>query len=207
MRMTTAILCVFLLAFGVFLFGCVQPAATAAVTESDAKAFVNDDLKAKYPDAEIREITETTFFEDSYQMKARVTYNYSTKCPVRLNIYYDYPKKGFVASPPEYVTRDCTVCKNVAQVSCILGTPEEAIIASHSIAGSDAVKGYFVAHPDAKPDANFYTEYVDKNNTRYRDVWVVKWLSPTTNFGIFALLSQKSPETLKTWEVARSEIV
>jgi len=197
---------VLLLVMGLLLFGCVQPQVSGNVTEKDAKAFVNDDLRSKYPDAEIKEITETTLSEGSYQIKARITYNYSTPCPVRLNAYYDYPKKGFVASPPEYVTRDCTVCKDFAKASCILGTPEEAIIASHTVAVNDAVKGYLVAHPDAKPDAKFYTEYIDKG-TKYRDVWVVRWLSPTTNFGIFVIISQRGPEALTSWEVARSEMV
>ena len=195
-----------ILVVGLFLIGCIQTPISTAVSESDAKAFVNDDLRSKYSDAEIREITETTFSDNSYLMKARVTYNYSSQCPVRLNIYYDYPKKGFVASPPEYVTRDCTVCKDTLKSSCILGSPEEAIIASHTIASSDKIKSYLAAHPDAKPDAKFYTEYVD-NSTRSRDVWVVRLLSPTTNFGVFAMISQKNPETLKTWELARSEII
>ena len=207
MSMKRALLFAVIVLIGFVVFGCIQPQKQAIFSEKDARTFVNDDLNSKFSDAEIKEITEITLSptNDSWQIKARVTFNYSSPCPIRMNVYYDYPRKGFIATPPEYVTRDCFVCRNTA--TCIIGTPEEAIIASHTMNNSVSVNNYITAHLNAVPDAKFYTEYVDTdNNTRHKDVWLVKWLSPTTNFGILTLIADNG-EIIKSWEVARSEFV
>jgi hypothetical protein len=181
--------------------GCTKVSPSGNVTEQDAISFVLDDLKVKYPDAEIREVAEISKSDDSWYVKARVTYNYSTPCPVRMHLYYDYPKKGFIISPSEYVTKECKVCQTG---TCIIGTPEEAIIASHTLNGTETVANYIFYHSDAKPDAKFYAEYIS-NGVKNKNVWIVKWFSQTTNYGIFAMVSNEG-QVLKTWEVAKTEI-
>jgi len=205
--MKRALLLAAVLLIGVVMFGCTQQQKQASFSEKDARTFVNDDLNSKFSGAEIKEITELSPSptNDSWQIKARVTFNYSSPCPVRMNVYYDYPRKGFIATPPEYITRDCTVCMNTA--SCVIGTPEEAIIASHTMNGSTTVNDYITAHDNAVPDAKFYTEYVDTTSKKsYRNIWIVKWLSPTTNFGILTMISDTG-EILKSWEVTKSELI
>lgn len=190
---------------GLFLFGCVQPKINGNVTAEDAKAFVIDDLKAKYPDAEIREVIQITPSDGSWEVKARVTFNYSSSCPVRIHVFYDYPRKGFVVTTPEYITKNCVVCTEGS--ACVIGTPEEAIIASHTLNGTESISNYIAVHADAKPEPTLYSEYYDPDTgSKYKDVWIVKWVSETTNYGVFVIISQKG-EVLKIWELARSEIV
>lgn len=202
--MKTATLFVSLILLGVFMFGCPQQPVTKTVTEAEARAFVDDDLAAKFSNADVREIIEMSQSDGSWYVKARVTYNFTTPCPVRMHVYYDYPKKGFIESPPEYITKDCVVCK---EGTCVIGTPEEAIIASHTMAGSAAVNSYVIAHSDAKPEAKLYAEYVDADTgEKHRNVWIVKWFSQKTNYATFVLLSDKG-EILKVWQSVKTETV
>ena len=182
-----------LVLFSLVLFGCLQTEQQQIFKESDARAFVLDDLNSKYPSADVKEILEITPLStnDSWQIKARVTFNYTSACPVRMNVYYDYPRKGFIETPPEYVTRDCTVCNGVE--TCILGTPEEAIIASHTLSGSEAIVNFIGAHANAQATAKFYSEYLDPiQSNKYSNVWVVKWTSDTTNYGLIVLVSNEA---------------
>jgi len=183
------------------LSGCIKTSTSKNVTEQDAIAFVLDDLKAKYLDSEVIDIVEISPSDGSWYIKAKVTYNYSTPCPVRMHLYYDYPKKGFIISSPEYVTKDCKVCQTG---SCVIGTPEEAIIASHTLNSTETVASYLSYHKDAIPDAKFYGEYIS-DGVKNKNVWVVKWFSPSTNYGVYVMVSNEG-QILKVWEVAKAEI-
>jgi len=182
---------VFILLLSAFiLFGCVQSESKKTFSESEVRTFVMEDLNSKYPNADVREILEmrSSDSNESWVIKARVTFNYTSPCPVRMNVYYDYPRKGFVEKPPEYITKTCEVCQGVS--TCILGTPEEAIIASHTLSGSEPVKSYISSYPNAKASAKFYSEYIDPVERKtYKDVWIVKWTSEKTNYGLIVLIS------------------
>jgi len=186
------------LAVSVFVSGCVKPEESKNVTQQAAIAYVIDDLKAKYTDAEVREIVEMSQSDNSWYVKAKVTYNYSSPCPVRMHLYYDYPKKGFIISPPEYVTKECTVCQTG---TCVIGTEEEAIIASHTLNGTSTAASYITHNANAKPDVKFYTEYVSEG-TKYKNTWLVKWSSATANYESFVLVSNEG-QVLKSWEAAK----
>ena len=182
----------------VFVSGCTKVSTNSNVTEKDAISFVLDDLKAKYPDAEIREVVEISKSDDSWYVKAKVTYNYSSPCPVRMHLYYDYPKKGFIISPAEYVTRDCKVCQSG---TCIIGTPEEAIIASHTLNGTETATGYIRYNPNAKPEAKLYSGY-DLDGTKYKDAWLVKWSSATANYEVYVLVLNEG-QVISVWEAGK----
>lgn len=193
-----------LMLLGAFLFGCQQQTGSTTVSENNVRNYVVEDLAAKFPDADIREIVEMTPSDGSWYVKARVTYNFTTPCPVRMNVYYDYPKKGFIESPPEYITKGCSVCR---EGTCVIGTPEEAIIASHTMKGTDAVRSYLSAHSDAKPEVKLYSEYVDADTAeKYTNVWIVKWYSEKTNYAEFVIVSNNG-EILKVWQAIKTETV
>lgn len=119
-----------------------------------------------------------------------------------MNIYYDYPRKGFTISPPEYIIKDCEVCK---EGTCIIGTPEEAIIASHQLEGSNLVNLYLDVHTNAKPEVKLYTEYYhEPANKTFNDVWLVKWFSDDVNYGVFSLVSLNG-KIEKSWQVIKTE--
>ncbi|MEM4348777.1 MAG: hypothetical protein QXN37_04390 [Candidatus Anstonellaceae archaeon] len=183
------VLIFFLLAIAVTLglFVFFKPAYP--LTESDAKKFFLEDLKEKYPDADVREIIEILSLTSPdgtpyYQLKARVTKGLYTPCPERLHVYYDYPPKNFVAQPPEYITKGCSICLN--EPNCIIAFPEEAIIASHKYPQAQQVADFVKQNADARPEEVISLQtYKD-----YLDVWLVKWVSASANKSIIAVVSK-----------------
>lgn len=142
----------------------------ANVVEGDASRFVLEDLASKYPGADIGVMTITEKSNDAggryFEVKARVTEDADTPCPKRSHIFYNYPAQNFVAKTPEWITTDCTVCGDGI---CTIAFPEEAIIASHTLAGTDDVADYLRANTGAVPSV---TEKFES------DSWLVEWGSP-----------------------------
>ncbi|MCC7552308.1 hypothetical protein KO317_01420 [Candidatus Micrarchaeota archaeon] len=152
---------------------------TSPLTEKDAETSVLEDLKAKYGNTaefEIISIAENQPIEEGkgkyYTLKARVTVNPTSPCPERIHLYYNYPEQGFVTQPPDYITKNCEIC--VGQSICYLIFNEEAIIASHTIEGTENVKQYLDQYLNAKSNV--------KSPTNSQDNWIVEWNSETADF-------------------------
>ncbi len=142
------------------------------IVEGDATKFVVEDLHSKYPGADIGVISvqRMTNKEGSqyFEIKAKVTKNQNTPCPERMHIFYNYPVQNFVPRQPEIITANCEVCTDP---NCILVFPEEAIIASHSFNGTEAVDAYLKAHPDTKAAVS-----------ESRDGWSITWDSEDADY-------------------------
>ena len=164
------------------------------LSEEGAKSFFLEDLKEKYPGADVREIVEilpATASDGSpyYQLKARVTNGIATPCPERMHVFYDYPPKNFVAQQPEYITRGCKVCLD--SPTCILAFPEEAIIASHTYAGTEEVAAFVKGNSDAKAVALFLDAFEGTAG-----VWTVTWSSATNPVSYEVVLSKNQNSVL-----------
>ncbi len=135
------------------------------VVEGDATKFVLEDLHSKYPDADIELIavkeTENEEGAKYFEIKAKVTDDPESPCPERMHIFYDYPLQNFVTRPPEIITSGCEVCDDP---ECILVFPEEAVIASHTFAGTAEVHQYLSDYPDS-------LHYVTETADGWRVVW------------------------------------
>ena len=165
---------------------------TYPLTQDNAKAYFLEDLKEKYPTADVREVTEIINVTNSdgsqyYQLKATVTIGLLTPCPERIEVLYDYPPKNFVAQPPEYITHGCKICLNAP--TCTIAFPEEAIIASHTYPGSEQVAAFIQDNSDAIPEARFVDTYGNANGN-YTGVWLVEWISQSTGKGYLVALSR-----------------
>lgn len=142
------------------------------IVEGDATRFVVEDLHSKYPGADIEVISVQRMTNEEgsqyFEIKAKVTKNQNTPCPERMHIFYNYPVQNFVPRQPEIITANCEVCTDP---NCILVFPEEAIIASHSFNGTEAVDAYLKAHPDTKAAVS-----------ESRDGWSVTWDSEGADY-------------------------
>jgi hypothetical protein len=141
------------------------------VVEADASKFVLEDLGGKYPDADISIMTISPMTNANgaryFEVKARVTEGPQSPCPQRSHIFYNYPAQNFIPQPAEVITAGCEVCTSGI---CTIAFPEEAVIASHTFAGTSAISAYLSANPDAIPSA------AEKPST---ESWLVKWNSPS----------------------------
>lgn len=139
------------------------------IEEADASNFVLEDLRTKYPVADIAVMTITPMQNELggryFEVKARVTEHAETPCPVRSHIFYNYPAQNFVAQPPEVITKNCVVC---TQGICTIAFPEEAIIASHTFPGTEDIQDYLQENQNAVPKVRENAES-----------WHVTWYSET----------------------------
>lgn len=138
------------------------------VVEADASNFVMEDLSSRYPEADIAIMSikqkENAAGENYFEVKARVTEDPAGPCPERIHIFYNYPEQNFVSQPNEYITMNCEVC---TEGICTLAFLEEAVIASHTFAGTDDVASYVSQYPSAHP-----------STSEGKDYWTVTWDSP-----------------------------
>src|SRR3989339_990767 len=99
------------------------------VEQADASKFVLEDLKGKYPTADVAiiEIKQkfNNYNEKYFEVKVSLTLNKGMPCPELYQYYYNYPVQNFVPSPPEKITSGCTVC---ATTPCQIAFEEEAAI-------------------------------------------------------------------------------
>ncbi|MDO8553532.1 MAG: hypothetical protein Q7S22_01890 [Candidatus Micrarchaeota archaeon] len=142
------------------------------VEKADATKFVTEDLKNKYSGADVSIIATTeksnTDANIYYEIKSKVTTNLDSACPERTHIYYNYPEQNFVAQPPEYITRNCKVC---TEGTCVLAFPEEAIIASHTLKGTQEISTYLAVNKNA------FSTVIEQ-----ADGWLVSWDSPSSDY-------------------------
>ncbi len=198
MKTTVLIILLAIIAFAAIYF-VFSAKPSYQMTEEGARSFFLEDLKEKYPAADVREIMEilpATADDGSpyYQLKARVTSGMATPCPERIHVFYDYPPKNFVAQPPEYITRGCKVCLDTP--TCILAFPEEAIIASHTYNGTADVAAFVKGNSDAKADALYLDVYSGTPGA-----WKVTWSSTTNPVSYEVVLSKTQNSVLSVKKV------
>ncbi len=192
MKTVVLIIILAIVAFAAIYFVFSKPAYP--LSEEGAKSFFLEDLKEKYPGADVREIMEiipATASDGSpyYQLKARVTNGMNTPCPERMHVFYDYPPKNFVAQPPEYITRGCKECLDTP--TRILAFPEEAIIASHTYNGTEEVTAFIKGNSDAKAEALFLDTFEGTPGA-----WNVTWSSATNPVSYEVVLSKTQNSVL-----------
>ena len=153
------------------VFEIAQTMTQGVPDATKASNFVSEDLSTKYPAADISIMSVTQKSNDQgkayYEVEARVTQDPNSPCPQRSHIFYNYPEQNFVPQPTEVITSNCSVC---TEGMCNIAFSEEAIIASHTLPGTDAVQLYLQSSQGA-----FATV------TEKTDGWLVKWDSATSS--------------------------
>ncbi|MEM3030405.1 MAG: hypothetical protein QXH27_01605 [Candidatus Micrarchaeia archaeon] len=211
MRLAIALAAVLLT---LLLLGCLER-RVVDVREADARKLILEDLQAKFPDADVREILFMNFSESSWNVKARITWGRETPCPKRIHVYYDYPKRGFEISNPEVITAGGAVTRGTnCSIGCIpcpggdrcmLAFEEQAVIASHAMIEGREIREFVCRFDDAKAEAKSYAEYRDAYvNKTYEDVWLVKWSSGQTNVDRYALIRKDGTGFAEQWSQVKA---
>ncbi len=124
----------FAFALGIALFisviigGCTKN-KTQTETISFEKSIISD-AESKYPGADIIEIEGTESVGEYNITNVRVTFNYTSVCPVRMRLRYKHPLFGYETGVPTYIIKDCVYrCEG----TCIITSEEEAIVAAHTL--------------------------------------------------------------------------
>ncbi|MCD6227414.1 hypothetical protein J7J90_02885 [Candidatus Micrarchaeota archaeon] len=160
------VLVLFLLVFGVVLVVFLYP-NEKTYTKEDVRAMILDDLANKYPASQYNNsveygILEVNKTENGWYVKAKVSLYNNTPCPELVHLVYNYPKTNFVPEPPKRIVYDCVPCYDYTK--CTLLFKEQAIIASHTLPGTEKVKSFLVSNPHAVPSVLHPSGY-----------WIVTW--------------------------------
>jgi hypothetical protein len=138
-------------------------------TEYDARNFVLNDAKTRFPEAEVS-VLSVNYSSNSWKIKVKATTEPTSGCPERIHLYYDYPAMKFETPPQEYITRNCLICINAPD--CVIIFPEEALIASHTFPGTERTNAFLKTYPTANGNAEFMENYGN-----FSKVWLVGWAS------------------------------
>ena len=182
-----------LIAIALVLIFFLTVPASGVKTEEDARTFMVEYLKQEYPNADIVEVQSIDRKEGNYELKNRVSIGISTKCPQRLHFITKYPETGitseaFVLPPPEEIVgKNCKVCQG--KDNCQILFEEEAIVASHTMQGTQRIQEFLEAYPSAMATANLREEYAGLEN-----VWLVKWNSNDASVPVTAIISRDTGE-------------
>ena len=99
-------------------------------SEQDAKTFMVEYLTQKFPQGDI-EVLSIEKKEGSYQIKTRVSFGITGKCPERYHYISTYPETGitseaFVLPPAETIVgKSCVICQG--KTKCLISFDEEAV--------------------------------------------------------------------------------
>ena len=136
--MRNSLLYALVVLFLVFMLGCTSNYRGETVSLDTEKSII-EDVESKYPNADIIEIEGVEEFGEYNITNVRVTFNYTSICPVRMRIRYKHPTFGYETGVPTYIVKDCVYrCEG----KCVITGEEEAIVASHTLPGTDVVKDF-----------------------------------------------------------------
>ncbi|MBI5226971.1 hypothetical protein HY988_00150 [Candidatus Micrarchaeota archaeon] len=164
--------------------------------EADASRFVLEDLNSKYRNAGISIMSIAPRTNDNggkyFEVKTKVVMHPQGACPERSHIYYNYPTQNFVPQPSDVVTSNCVVCQ---EKSCTIAFPEEAVIGSHTLTGTEMVQAYVDL---------FGSSLLPPQVTEGSDSWTVKWDSTAAQYYLVVSLKRNGVVTsVKKFDKAR----
>ncbi len=172
-----------------------KPWEKAGVSAEDAANYVKEDMRTKFPSAELIEVLATKEEFGSYKIQGRVSFDMGSPCPQRLHLYYDYPSSNFVTWT-ENITRNCKVCEGLPQ--CVIAFEEEAVAASHTYTGGEKAQKYINDYSDALAVNELLGEFEWS-----KDVWLVTWDAPSASMKVLVYLSKPENRILKVVEQAK----
>ncbi len=156
------IISIFLIIGIVFYINISTPKGLSDIEREKLEKVIVEDASQRYPDADIVEIIDRKRINNTYEFKVRVTWNYTSICPIRYHLYYYYPSQHLVPKLPEKILSNCDFCK---EGNCIIAFEEEAIQASVNMPECKKVRE-FVEEKNALPEVK-----------KVGNLWVVKWSS------------------------------
>ncbi|GEM_PF-2116110 len=144
------------------------------------------DAEAKYPDADIIEIEGREVVGGISMTNVRVTFNSTSICPVRMRLRYKSPDFGYETGIPTYIVNDC---KYECVGTCVITSEEVAIVAAHTLDGSDDVKEFIGDGQGIVAKATY---------DKLEDNWTVTFTKTDTGEAMRVVISAKNPVILAT---------
>ena len=136
---TALLFLLFLVTLLVILLANNPVGRVVEIEKASVKDSVLLDAATRFPNADKVDIINVIRRNSSKVLVVRVTYDYNSTCPKRYHVYYTYPEGKFLPEHPVKASIGCDECKRGA---CKLTYEEDAIIASTSLPGTEAVRAF-----------------------------------------------------------------
>jgi len=166
-----------------FLFGCVTPPETEIQGIEHDKTII-EDAKSKHPTADIVEIESVDLMDGINVTSVRVSYYTDTICPERYRLRYRYPNFGYETGVPIEIVKNC---EYKYTPDSVITYEEQAIVAAHTLQGTEQVKA-FVGNGD---NINVETNYYETTS-----VWEVIFNNEISNEKMRVTLQAKNPKII-----------
>ncbi len=166
-----------------FLFGCITT-PEREFEEIDPEKTIIEDATNKHPNADIIEIESLDLMDGINITSVRVSYYVDTICPERYRLRYKYPEFGYETGIPIEIVKNCEYRYTP---DSIITYEEQAIVAAHTLMGSDEVNEFIGAGENIKVKTSF---------TSNTGVWKVTFENILTNETMYVSLQSKNPKIL-----------
>ncbi len=166
-----------------FLFGCVTT-PEKEVEQLDPEKTIIEDAKSKHPTADIIEIESVDVMDGTNVTSVRVSYYMDTICPERYRLRYRYPEFGYETGVPIEIVKNC---EYKYTPDSVITFEEQAIVAAHTLRGTDEVKEFVGNGDNIKVETNYYGS---------TGVWEVLFNNELTFEKMRVTLQSKNPQVL-----------
>jgi hypothetical protein len=176
----------------IFLFGCITT-PEREYEEIDYEKTIIEDATNKHPNADIVEIESVDVMDGLTTTNVRVSYYVDTICPERYRLRYKYPEFGYETGIPIEIVKNC---EYKYTPDSVITYKEQAIVAAHSLKGTEDVKD-FIGNG----------EYIFVETTFHSDVgvWEVLFNDEYTLDKMRVTLRAKNPQVLTIKKIENNE--
>lgn len=134
-----------------FLFGCLTT-PEEDVEQIELDKTVLEDARSKHPSADIIEIESVDLMNGINITNVRVSYYVNSICPERYRLRYKYPEFGYETGVIIEIVKDC---KYTYTPDSIITFEEQAIVAAHTLSGTDEVKEFIGKGENIKVETHY----------------------------------------------------
>lgn len=137
-----------------FLFGCITT-PEREYEEIDAQKTIIEDAMNKHPTADIVEIESIDLMGGINVTSVRVSYYTNSICPERYRLRYRFPEFGYETGVPIEIVKNC---EYKYTPDSVISYKEQAIVAAHTLKGTDEVKEFIGNGEDIFVETFFHSD-------------------------------------------------
>lgn len=166
-----------------FLFGCVTPPEKDVQNIEHDKTII-EDAKSKHPSADIIEIESVDIMNGINVTSVRVSYYTDSICPERYRLRYRFPDFGYETGVPIEVVKNC---EYKYTPDSVITYEEQAIVAAHTLQGTEEVKEFIGNGNGITVETNFYSS---------TGVWEVLFHNTISDETMRVTIQSKNPKII-----------
>jgi hypothetical protein len=175
-----------------FLFGCITTPEREFEVIDHEKTIIEDAMN-KHPTADIVEIESIDSMDGVNVTNIRVSYYINTICPERYRLRYRYPEFGYETGVPIEIVKNC---EYKYTPDSVITFKEQAIVAAHTLKGTEEVKEFVGNGENIFVETNYYSN---------SEVWEIVFTNELTFEKMRVTLQSRNPQVLTVKKIMEEE--